>query len=236
MPPTPCQPIYHLQPPTQPRNSPTPNHLPPPTFPCYTAFLPQSNSPLWFCLFPVSTRRLPRTLFLGSGARRVSTQPACSPRRPRVPPHAHVFPRTGRPIPRLRRCREDPAAGRIRRRQCGRTPTVCRDALRSQFLCQRQLLHGRCRLGWMPRRHYFWAFCVSAITESHLRVEPGWDRRQSEQRPASRTTKSLARSGQRVDHSLKLTGRPLRGRLRQPGRTIRCWADRRRRPAAEFNR
>ncbi len=151
----------------------------------------------------------------------MSTEPTCSPRRPRVPPKTHVFPRLGRP----------PTAAQVQ----GRSDCPARSA--SSMWPYANCVSGRTAVPASARTAVaalpvltgvgaspplFWAFRVSDITGSHLRVEPGWDRRQSEQRPASRTAKSLARSGQRANHSLKLTGRPLRDRLRQPGRRIQC--------------
>jgi len=166
---------------------------------------------------------------LGSGARRMSTQPACSPRRPRVPPNRQAYPKAAQ-VQGRSGSRSHSASSMWPNANCvsGRTAVP--------VSVPTTVAAWPVSTGLDASPPLFLGILCERFTESHLRVEPGWDRRQSEQRPASRTTKSLARSGQRANNSLKLTGRPLRGRRRQPGRTIRCWADRRCRPAAELNR
>ena len=151
--------------------------------------------------------------------------PTCSPTRPRVPPNRQAYPKAAQ-VQGRSGSRSHSASSMWPYATCvsGRTA--------APVSAPTTVAAWPVSTGLDASPPLFLAFCVSAITESHLRIEPGWDRRQSEQRPASRTTKSLARSGQRANHSLKLTGRPLRGRLRQPGRTIRCRTDRRCRPAA----
>ena len=81
----------------------------------------------------------------------------------------------------------------------------------------------------------WWLSCVGAASVRSLPVGPDWDRRRSTQRLPSRTIKSIARSTQRANQSLQLTGRPPGGRPRQPARTMPVSSGRRGRPAAELN-